>query len=54
MDEAKEKLLQVEFFHADIMEQLNSIGRSQEDEDRVRLIEEIEMGLEKLREQVYF
>ena len=54
MGVAKEKLLQVEFSHADIMEQLSSIGRSQEDEDSVRLIEEKEREIEMLREQVYY
>ncbi len=53
MGVAKEKLLQVELSYADIIEQLNSKGRSQEDEDRVRLIEEKEREIEMLREQVY-
>ncbi len=53
MGVAKEKLLQVELSYADIMEQLNSKGRSQEDEDRVRLTEEKEKEIEMLREQVY-
>ena len=53
MGVAKEKLLQVELSYADIIEQLNSKGRSQEDEDRVRLTEEKEKEIEMLREQVY-
>ncbi len=53
MGVAKKKLLQVELSYADIIEQLNSKGRSQEDEDRVRLTEEKEKEIEMLREQVY-
>jgi len=37
-----------------VCEQLNSRGRSQEDEDSVRLIEEKEREIEMLREQVSY
>ncbi len=52
MDVTKEKLLEVEFSYADIMEQLNGIARNPEDEESVLFVEEKEREIEMLREQV--
>ncbi len=52
MDVTNEKLLEVEFSYADIMEQLNGIARNPEDEESVLFVEEKEREIEMLREQV--